>query len=128
MIFQLQGTLELIKPTIELVSRDYLWPQLWKFVKEYVQSWDICSRAKGTRHQSYGLLQLLPIPNGPWLSLSLDFNTELPVSCTFDSILVVVGQLTKMAHFIPCNKTITREVTTKLFIDHIYRYHGQPKI
>jgi hypothetical protein len=34
--------------------------------------------------------------------------------------------LTKMAHFIPCNKTVTREETTKLFIDNIYRIHGLP--
>ena len=80
-----------------------------------------------TRHQSYGLLQLVPIPNGPWLSLSLDFITDFPISCTFDFILVVVDQLTKMAYFIPCNKTITGERTTKLFIDHIYCYHGQPE-
>ncbi len=28
-----------------------------------------------------------------------------------------------MAHFTPC-KTITREKTTKLFIGHVFRYHG----
>jgi hypothetical protein len=32
-----------------------------------------------------------------------------------------------MTHFIPYNKTITKERTAKLFIDHIYRYHGQPE-
>lgn len=79
-----------VNNTIELVSRDYWWPQLWKFVKEYIWSCDICSRAKGTCYRPYGLLQPLPIPNGPWLSLSLDFITDLPVTKTFNSILVVV--------------------------------------
>jgi hypothetical protein len=28
-----------------------------------------------------------------------------------------------MAHFIPCNKTVTSEETAKLFMDNIYKYH-----
>ena len=94
-------------------------------MKEYIQSCDICFSAKMTHHQHYRLLQPLPISNGPWLSLFLDFITDLLVSCTFDSILVVVDKLTKMAHFIPCNKTIIGERTTKLLINHIYHYHSQ---
>jgi transposase InsO family protein len=39
---------------------------------------------------------------------------------------VVVDQLTKMAHYMPCNKTITSEETTRLFMDNIYKYHGLP--
>ena len=68
-----------VNKTIKLVFRDYWWPQLWKFVKEYIQSCDIYSRAKMTRHQSYRLLQPLPIPNGHWLSLSLDSIIDLLV-------------------------------------------------
>jgi hypothetical protein len=29
-----------------------------------------------------------------------------------------------MAHFVPCKKTITREETTKLFVDNAYQYCG----
>jgi hypothetical protein len=36
---------------LELVSRDYWWPQMWKFVKDYVRSCNICSRAKYIRHR-----------------------------------------------------------------------------
>jgi hypothetical protein len=35
--------------------------------------------------------------------------------------------LMKMAHFIPCNKSITSKKTAKLFIDHVFHYHGFPK-
>jgi transposase InsO family protein len=31
-----------------------------------------------------------------------------------------------MAHYMPCNKTITSEETTRLFMDNIYKYHGLP--
>ena len=56
----------------------------------------------------------------------MDFITDLPPSSSFDTIFVVVDRLTKMAHFVPCKKTITGEETAKLFLDNIYRYHGLP--
>jgi len=51
--------------TLELISRDFWWPQIWKAVKDFVQSCDICSRSKTPCHRSYGLLQSLPIPGQP---------------------------------------------------------------
>jgi hypothetical protein len=112
--------------TIELVSRDYWWPQLWKFVKDFVRTCDTCARSKTPRHLPYGLLQPLPIPVAPWRSISMDFITDLPDSQGFDSILVVVDRFTKMAHFIPCTKTITGEGTAKLLLNHVFRLHGLP--
>jgi transposase InsO family protein len=55
----------------------------------------------------------------------MDFITNLPSSKAFDSIFVVVDQLTKMAHFMPCN-TIRGEEIARLFMDNIYKYHGLP--
>jgi hypothetical protein len=48
---------------------------------------------------------------------------DFPRTNSFDSIMVVVDRFTKMAHFIPCNKSIIGEKTTKLFLDHVFRYH-----
>jgi transposase InsO family protein len=56
----------------------------------------------------------------------MDFNTDLLLAKGKDLIFVVVDQLTKMAHFIPCTKTITGEETAKLFLDNIYRIHRLP--
>jgi hypothetical protein len=53
----------------------------------------------------------------------MDFITDLPSSKAFDSIFVVVDGLTKMAHFIPYNKTVISEETARLFMDNIYKYH-----
>ena len=113
--------------TLELISRDFWWPKMWKSVKDFVQSCDICSRSKTPRHRPYGLLQPLPIPQQPWSSISMDFITDLPSSGSYDSIFVIVDRFTKMAHFVPCTKSITGEETAQLFIDNIYRYHGLPK-
>ena len=80
---------------------------MWKLVKEFLHSYDICVQGKVPRYHPYGLFHPLPVPKGPWLSLSIDIILDLPLANGKDSIFVVVDRLTKMAHFIPCNKTIT---------------------
>jgi hypothetical protein len=45
----------------------------------------------------------------------MDFIIDLPPFHSFNSILVVVDRLTKMAHFIPWNKIIIGKNIAKLF-------------
>jgi hypothetical protein len=54
----------------------------------------------------------------------MDFITDLLSFKDFDSIFVVVDRLTKMAYFMPCNKTTTGKETARFFIDNINKYHG----
>jgi hypothetical protein len=56
----------------------------------------------------------------------MDFITDLPLASGKDSIFVIIDRLTNMAHFTSCNKLVTGEETTKLFLDNIYRIHGLP--
>jgi hypothetical protein len=99
---------------------------MWKTIKDFVTTCDICSRFKVPCHRSYGLLCPLPIPKKPWSSISMDFITDLSSSKAFDSIFVVVDRLTKMAHFMSCNKMVIGEETARLFMDNIYKYNGFP--
>ena len=46
--------------------RGFWWPQPWKFVKEFIKTYDVCARSKMDHHRSYGLLHPLPIPSRPW--------------------------------------------------------------
>ena len=115
-----------ISKTFELVSRDYWWPQLRVFIQDYIKSCDICCRSKAVRHKPYGPLLPLPVPNRSWQSISMDFITDLPLSNGHDSILVIVDRLTKMAHFVPCSKTITSEQTASLVLQNIVCLHGLP--
>jgi hypothetical protein len=50
----------------------------------------------------------------------------LPRYNSFDCILVVLDCFMKMAHFIPYNKSITDKKIVKLFLDHVFCYHGHP--
>jgi hypothetical protein len=70
------------------------------YVKEFVESCNVCACAKNLCHHPHGLLQLLSIPSISWFSISMDFITDLPPSSSYDFILVAVDHLTKMVHFI----------------------------
>lgn len=43
--------------TLELLSRDFWWPKMWKDVKTFVLSCDTCLRSKNLVHWPYGLFQ-----------------------------------------------------------------------
>lgn len=116
-----------ISRTTKLTNRDYWWPQIKNHVRDYIKTCETCNRAKTSHTQKTGPLQPLPIPEQAWSSISMDFITDLPNSSGSDSILVVVDRLTKMGHFIPCNKTITAKVTADLYIKNIVRLHGIPR-
>jgi hypothetical protein len=73
---------------------------MWKLVKEFIQSYDTCTRGKIPQHRPYGLLHPLPVPKGPWLSLSMNFITNLPLANGKDSFFIIVDRLKKMVHFI----------------------------
>ncbi|CAG8696304.1 17399_t:CDS:1 [Dentiscutata erythropus] len=57
----------------------------------------------------------------------MNFIVDLPSSAGFDSILVVVDRLTKMAHFITCNKSINAKQTALLVLQEIVRLNGIPE-
>jgi hypothetical protein len=59
----------------------------------------------------------------------MDFIVGLPhTSRGYNSIWVIVDRLTKSAHFIPVATTYRVGLYAKLYISHIVRYHGIPKI
>ncbi|MBW0495878.1 hypothetical protein O181_035593 [Austropuccinia psidii MF-1] len=81
---------------------------------------------KNIHHKNFGLLQPLPIANGPWICLSRDLITQLPLSNSFDSILFIVDRFSKMAVFIPTMSSITSLDLAHLFIKNISSKHGLP--
>ncbi len=59
----------------------------------------------------------------------MDFITDLPSSNSFDSIFIVVNQgLTKGVILMPCNKTITADETTNLYIQNVFQNFGLPDV
>ncbi len=111
------------KCTTTFLKKSYYWPNLKDDAEEYVKTCLTCQQNRTLNKKQAGLLQPLPIPQGPWESVSVDFMVSLPPSRGFDAIMVVVDRFSKMAHFIPTKDSATAQETGRLFFKH----HGLPK-
>ncbi|MBW0529644.1 hypothetical protein O181_069359, partial [Austropuccinia psidii MF-1] len=112
--------------TLKLVKRHSHWSGMTQLSKDYASSCQKCSRNKNIHHKKFGLLKPLPIPNVLWIRLLMDFITQLPLSNSFDSILVIVDRSSKMGVFIPTISSITELDLAHLFIKKIFSKNGLP--
>jgi len=113
--------------TVELVTRNFWWPGVTKEVKQYVEGCDACQRNKNHTEQPAGKLMPNSIPEKPWMHISADFITKLPLAQGYDSILVVFDRLTKMVHFIPTIEKTSAEGLAQLFRDNVWKLHRLPE-
>ena len=112
--------------TLELVSRNFYWPQQRKYVHRYVDHCDTCRRIKPIRHAPFGLLKPIEPPHRPWDSISMDFITGLPASKGSDALWVIVDRLTKMGHFVACEGTMDPATLADGFVKNVIQSHGLP--
>jgi len=113
--------------TLELVSRNYWWPQMSRYISQYVSTCDLCLRTKPWRHSPVGELQLLSVPDARWDTLSVDFVVKLPEFSGHDAIMTVVDAVSKRVHFIPTHTTVTAEGAARLFLHYVWKLHSLPK-
>ena len=69
-----------IQATLEGAKLYFYWPTMKKDITAYVSSCLVCQKVKYDRGKQSRLLQPLPIPDGPWESISMDFVFGLPRS------------------------------------------------
>jgi hypothetical protein len=105
--------------TYELVSRDFWWPGMSTFVWDYVDGCATCQSTK-VRPRTQVPLQPNQIPTDVWGIITMDFITDLPLLKGFDSLFVVVDRLSKATILSPCNKTITAEETSQLYLENVW--------
>ncbi|GBG60905.1 hypothetical protein CBR_g16025 [Chara braunii] len=114
--------------TLARVCRLYVWPKSKDFVKAYIQECPTCQEVNNANHLPYGLLQPLPIPEGRWQSISMDFIGPLrpPTERGHDAILVVVDRFMKRARFVPCRYRISAREVADIVFDRVVRDYGLP--
>ncbi|GBG80090.1 hypothetical protein CBR_g30457 [Chara braunii] len=114
--------------TLARVSCLYVLPKRKDFVKDYAAECPTCQEVNSVNHLPYGLLQPLPIPEGRWQSISMDFIGPLrpPKPRGHDAILVVVDHLPKRARFVRCRYAINAREVTDIVFDRVVRDHSLP--
>ena len=112
--------------TLELVSRNYWWPGISRYVAKYVKGCDRCNRTKTFPAKPSGQLVPTQIPKRVWEIMTVDLITGLPESQGYNAIMVTVDRLSKLVHAIPTNDTVTSEGIARLFRDHVWKHHGLP--
>jgi len=113
--------------TLELVSRNYWWPQMFRYIGQYISTCDLCLRTKPIRQALVGELHPLWILDSRWDTLHVDFVVELPLSSRHDAVMTVVDSVSKRAHFILTHTTVTVEGTAWLFLHQVWKLHSLPK-
>ena len=103
------------KRNIARVVARFYFPDMIPFVSKYVEECTTCNRVKALG-QPRAPPDPLPVPPYPWHTVGLDFVTNLPMVKGYDSMLVTVDHLTRMAHFTPCRCDITSKQTADVMI------------
>ncbi|XP_019435361.1 PREDICTED: uncharacterized protein LOC109341845, partial [Lupinus angustifolius] len=113
--------------TLDILHDHFYWPHMRRDVQLLCEKCITCKRAK-SKAMPHGLYTPLPVPDSPWIDLSMDFVVALPrTKSGKDSIFVVVDRFSKMAHFIPCKKIDDACHIAGLFFKEVVRLHGLPR-
>jgi hypothetical protein len=84
------------------LKQHYWWTKMKIEIARYVARCDTCRHVKAIHMKTVGPLQSLPAPTWKWEDISMDFIVGLPRTAKgYDSIGVIVGRFTKIAHFLP---------------------------
>jgi putative transposase len=92
---------------------------------DYIRSCLECQKDKVSCHKPYGLLLPLELPYALWISIAIDFITDLPLSDDCNQLWVIIDRFTKMAYFILLKKDQnTAEHLVRIFTGEIWRFHS----
>ena len=120
-----------ISRTYELTARRYWWPCMQQDVTDYIKG---CADFQWNKANNQARkAPLSPIFTKPeallFKTVAMDFIIKLPLSNSYDSVLTVTDHdCTKAVIFIPCHETITAEGVAKLYLEHMFKHLGLPKI
>src|SRR5258706_3647966 len=112
---------------LELVSQNYWWPGLSRYVTKFITGCNACNQTKTFPMQKVGKLIPNRVPDQCWQVISVDMIRELLDSKGYNAVLVVVDRLSKRIHTIPTVTSLDSAGVTQLFLEHIWHHHGLPE-
>ncbi|WVZ63882.1 hypothetical protein U9M48_013476 [Paspalum notatum var. saurae] len=116
-----------VQRTLHRLRRDFHFPNMKQVVQDFVRDCATCQRYKSEHLHPAGLLLPLPIPQGVWTDVALDFVEALPRIRGKSVILTVVDRFSKYCHFIPLAHPYSAESVAQAFFAEIVRLHGVPQ-
>jgi hypothetical protein len=116
--------------TVEAIQREYYFPGLYRKVKKYVNSCELCKKSKHSYQKPQGKMQIdQEQPIRPWKDISIDF-VEMPEiekeGQIKNGLLVVVDRFSKQTVLIPSRKEANTEETYELLWERIFSIFGIP--
>nr|GEV15873.1 retrotransposon protein, putative, Ty3-gypsy subclass [Tanacetum cinerariifolium] len=109
------------------IKQLYWWPNMKADISTYVSKCLTCLKVKAEHQKPSGLLVQPEIPQWKWNNFTMDFVTKLPrMQSGNDTIWVVVGRLTKSAHFLPMKKNDPMDKLARLYLKEVVTGHGIP--
>jgi Integrase core domain len=82
---------------------------------------------KGEHVASQGLLEPIPILEGAWEVITMDFIGGLPKSEGKDVIMVIIDKLTKYYYLLSLSHPFKAVTVVEAFLETIYKLHGLPQ-
>ena len=107
------------------IKENYWWFGMKRNIAEFVSRCLVCQQVKVEHRKAPGTLQPLPILKWKWEHITMDFIVGLSCTLTnYDSIWMIVDQLTKSTHFLVIRNNFTLDRLAKLYINEIVKLHG----
>ncbi|KAI0998619.1 hypothetical protein K3495_g9577 [Podosphaera aphanis] len=97
-------------------------------IQDYVAGCQLCTRNKAKTHKKHGKLNPLPVPEGKWTGVAMDFITDLPKTKNGNTaILTYIDAATRRGRFIACKLAgLTAEKTANITIyQQIWKQLGE---
>ncbi len=112
--------------TINLLVCNYYGPKMKDTIYCYIWNCHTCRHAKAPGDWYNGILKPLPIPTRAETDVTLDFVIGLPLSNSYNAVLIVIDRLTKERHYIPYTideNGTTVKATAYLLLNNLWKLH-----
>ena len=119
-----------VHKTIKVISQSYYFSHMQKKVQDHLNKCDLCHKIKSVRHKSYREMRTALISDQLWASIVMNFIIKLSPSkkllteVIYNSILIIVDQLTKKVRFLPYKEVSNAEELTYTFLWNVTSLQG----
>jgi hypothetical protein len=116
-----------VQRTLSRLRHDFHFPNMKQLVQDWVRTCVVYQRYKFEHLHPTGLLLPLPVPQGVWTDVALEFVKALPRVGGKSMILTVVDIFSKYCHFIPLAHPYSTESVAQAFFANKVHLHGVPQ-